>query len=375
MIGMTQKSFVTTKPRGTQGRFTDSPDINWQDSPLIVDSVSSLEDAEPLSGDGGPFYVDKTTFDGGVINLPYGGYWAPWFYNYVADAVAARQAGLSDHILTQSPDGAWVATEVVARTNPSRAHVDLVTAVAELKDFPLLFKRAGDSLFERMADLNLKYHFGWKPLVSDALKLFQFGDAVDKRIKEMERLKAKGLRRTIRIGTYREEQQFNYVLQSVDRFIQVAMTKVTIEDVWGFVEWTPESDFPKTSTEMRALARRAVLGLIIDPSTAWELIPFSWLADWCGNVGTFLQASRNIIPASHGQVQVMRHTRTECTCGEVVRQDEPLTMSGVKVSHETKRRSLSSASLSAQLPFLDGRQMSILGSIGLLSGGNRINHR
>lgn len=383
---MTARSLVTTKPGGTSGRFTWTEDTS--PGPLVVDYTADMADAEPQAGDGGNFNVTKQSFDGGIINRPLDNYFAPYFHNYVADAVRGRQADLCSSLYTNSPDGFTVASQVMARTNPSRPVVDCTIAAVELRDFPDLFKRAGESLLAKQrkyrnahaaqdyAETTLQYYFGWAPLVRDFVNVMYFGDLVDQRVAELTKLKQKGIRRRCQIGEYTAESNFNMYLQSVYRTIIGQMQKKTTERVWGFITWTPNQDFPDNAAGMRRLARDAVGGLLVDPSTAWELIPFSWLVDWCFNIGQFFAAHRNIVPATPSLVQVMRHKRTTCTSQSVNDPSDHLTMTPVNCFSESKQRATSPALISAHLQFLNERQMSILGSVGLLkSGENRINTR
>jgi len=369
---MSDKTLVTTKPGGTTGRFTWTEDTSPGD--LVIDYTGRMVDAEPQAGDGGNFIVNKQTYNGGIINRPLDNYFAPYFHNYVCDAVRGRFSDLTSSLFTPSPDGPTCAAKVMAATNPSRPLVDCTIAAVELREFPVLFRSLGDSLLEKMAQLNLSYHFGWKPMVSDFVNLMAFGGAVDDRVASLMKLQRdKGLRSRAKVGSYVAESTLNKYLQSVSRTIIGTMKKRTVEDVWGFMTWTPNSDFPKNSKAMRSLATKAVYGLLIDPSTAWELLPWSWLTDWCVDIGGFFAATRNIIPATPSLVQVMRRKSTECTCPAVNDPSDHLTMTAVNCGAISKERRTSAVFPTAHFPFLDTRKMSILGSIGLLNGGNRIN--
>lgn len=153
------------------------------------------------------------------------------------------------------------------------------------------------------------------------------------------------------------------------------VTKTSTLREWGFVTWFPTVGFPTTDTEMLKLFKRSVLGLTIDAKTAWELIPFSWLVDWCSTAGDFLTANRNIIPATHNNVLVMRQQSTAVKLvyrGNIA----GFTMKdGLITVLDKSRKPYTGTLLNAQLPFLDARQLSILGSIGLLSGKNRVARR
>jgi hypothetical protein len=240
--------------------------------------------------------------------------------------------------------------------------VDLPTAVFELKDLPSLFKNQGDTLIKKGAGLNLKYQFGIKPLISDLKSLLLFQHHVAHREKELRNLQESGLRRKVVVFSGSASSQKNRLINSSLYSKYAELTRTTQVKKWGFVEYKPSS-YPVTDAQLRRLAMRAVLGLTIDFSTAWNVIPWSWLVDWCSNVGDFLIANRNLVPCTHGQVLVMEHKKTEVTARDAGGHHK---MTPWKCVRETKTRKPVSASLSAQLPFLSGRQLSILGSIKAL---------
>jgi len=377
------------KDGGTSGRFTTFADTSPGGS---VDFFRATRD-DTQGERGGIFTTNKYYSEGGIINLDWTDYYAPWFHNYVCDFVRSFSEDWTGHMATNSPSSVEVALQTVKRTSPSRPRVDLGQNIGELRDFPQLFRSAGKQLLDvrkpgrlgkslvpekgqpgidSAAEAFLNLEFGWKPLLSDVKKLLDFGAQIDKRVKELNNLKRKGgLRRTTRFGKKSDNYEFvtDYdgfaTVQSVHRLIQVPIHIRTTERVWSFINWFPEIELPENSASMRKLARRAVYAIEADASTAWELFPFSWLADWCTNIGDLLVASRNIIPASHGFIQVMRSFNTVL---QTPGWDDGngLTMSPIFIQHESKTRRIASPSFEAHFPFLDARKVSILGSIGLL---------
>jgi hypothetical protein len=118
---------------------------------------------------------------------------------------------------------------------------------------------------------------------------------------------------------------------------------------------------------MRELARKAVLGLTFDGSSAWQLIPWTWLVDWCYNIGDWFKVNRNIIPAQLESVCILRHTRSEYVDEgwSVPFGSQTLTLSrGVNFA-EDKERIPTVAYPDAQFPFLSGNQLGILGSLAI----------
>lgn len=269
-----------------------------------------------------------------------------------------------------SPTLSELASDLLAKTNPSRPVVDIPVFIGELGDLPDLVRKAGGSLLRRIAAGNLKYQFGIRPLVSDLTSMLNFADISAKRFKELKALQSSGLRRKKNLFSDSKTDSGALSLNSgaFQPSISGAYTRVTSMNRWGFVKWFPTGDFPAGDPALQKLARRAVLGLTVDGSTAWELIPFSWLADYFSNVGSLLKANRNIVAASHSTPLIMTRTKTTRTVVPGVQSWD--TAFGTYVETlETKERSQAIATLGAHLPVLSLRQMSILGSLVILRSG------
>lgn len=147
--------------------------------------------------------------------------------------------------------------------------------------------------------------------------------------------------------------------------LNAPMELVGTQRAWGFAKWTPMGSFPKSASSLRALARKAVLGLTVDGSTAWELLPWSWLIDYGFSIGSYMAAHRNIVPAYCTQLYVCRHTTMVRSVGESV--DDNVRCPSWKTYSEYKTRTpVSFTTPAAHLPFLSGSQMSIIASLGVL---------
>lgn len=285
---------------------------------------------------------------------------------YATDVTAAQQA-----FVTGRPSNATLASQLLARTNPSRAIVDIPVFIGELADLPDLVRKFGGGLLRRLADGNIRYQFGIRPLVADLTAMLNFVDHTDQRMRELQALQRSGLRRKRDLwqGTSSKASSGTISLNSSPYWlgVQGTWTATSMARCWGFVKWIPSGDFPTTDRELLRLARRAVLGLTIDGSTAWELIPFSWLIDWFSNVGDLLKARRNIVPCSPSPVQIMVMTRTETRY--TISSDSTKLYKDFTAVETRKERLVASASLSAQMSLLSLRQMSILGSLAILRSG------
>jgi hypothetical protein len=227
-----------------------------------------------------------------------------------------------------------------------------------------------------VANHHLAAQMGWIPLVSDIRKLLQFHDLVEKRVKELDRLSSKGgLKRVYQSKsnskTATSVDTGYTVWSSVGTQIVVDKFTMTVLRVWSTVRWIPT--FPATfrrssSNDLRKLAGRLVLGLSFGQAgvQAWNLIPWTWLIGWCVNVDDFLASGNNTVPVQHSNICVMRHT---ITTENWVRTDTSkiyFTGSDGTRSFEEKSRTIfPGPTLTASVPFLGARQLSILASLAI----------
>lgn len=326
------------------------------------------------SGDGHNLSIRKVEVRGGTINTTFknGGPYpstATFFENWRYDALQSADDYLYDPLtIPDRPSNSVLASQLLARTNPSRPVVDLPIFVYELRELPQLFQREGGDWLRKLASLNLKYHFGIKPLVNDLFALLSFSDEVAKREAELNALASSGLRRRRHLWSGSVTGSTSRAFQSLGFNTGTRVVpKTTMSRVWGFVEWFPQN--PKLMKgDRRDLAKKAVLGLTVDFSTAWNAIPWSWLVDWCSNIGDILVANRNIVGAYHGPVRIMETTTTHGSFPQslTVELSSYRNRAGpFEFRTTTKTRRTATPSVSAYLPILSNKQLSILGSIGV----------
>lgn len=261
------------------------------------------------------------------------------------------------------------AIRVVNGSNPSRASVDIGVTLAELREAPQLIFRAGSRLLTSGANAFLQYKFGWEPMVNDIMDCFKVQDHVDKRINELQRLASNGgLRRKIMLDDdYRESTPSSTFLESsMGDVFMGELQRSSRRRSWGTCRWVPSPPSPFTAGDYRMRARRAVYGAHADASTAWALMPWTWMFDWFGNLGDFIQTSRNTVGAERqGPVSLMVETTHRDFYS---RTSGPVTVTGGSGSVETvtkTRRNLSWFMPEFQMPFIGSGRLSILGALGV----------
>lgn len=318
-------------------------------------------------GDCDHFVVDRYSSDGGVISQPHdGGWWAAYFSNYVADGCGETNfphIGMSVPIPTSGES----AIRGINMTSPSRAYVDVPVNVLQLGELVHLLRDVGKSLISRIGSTNLKYQFGIAPLVGDLVKLVNFNDQVERRIKQINKLVSKGgLRQTVDIGSYENSVNDTMVFQSQGAFISAPRVGHTELQIRVHCRWTPY-DLPAFATpkSIQAMARKAVLGSTLDAYTVWELMPWSWLIDWGYDLGSYLKAQRNSVPASLSRCVVMEHLKTNWSSPGSTPGDYGRFMSPFHLDRINKRRIIPIVAPSAHFPFLSGNQMGILSSLAI----------
>lgn len=352
--------------------------FNWEGAynPSATTSVptgsSTCVDNPGHGGDCEPFTLNRMTTKGGKLNRSFGGTSTDnWFSDYLCQFF--RQTANVQHLAVSGvPSEAWRCTNAVARTNPSRPVVDVPVNLLDLKRGIQNLRDAGNSvrdIIRRSGGRYLEYEFMIKPLVGDIVKLANLAGPINSRINEINRLfGGRGLRRTVGHGTWSSQAYDpSLLVQSTYDTVNVKMRTQTTVSCRTHVRWGPQQacGLRPPPDQIRRWAVRAVQGLTVDLSTLWEITPWSWLADWYGNVGEYLVANRNIIPARLIGVYPMKHTRTSGSFPftSVTVRGRPTTISAGERIREQKLRSIGAVALSAYFPFLSNRQVGILAAV------------
>lgn len=314
------------------------------------------------------------------------GYTYTYRGNAIPQTLTASPAGQASFLNDPQSD-AGRATQVAARSNPSRPVVDLPVFLFELKDIPHMIKQAGDAMHwlrkpakglknlptaEGLANANLAYQFGWEPLLSDLWKLFTFQEAYEKKRNHLMRLYSGiGLRRNVRLETLEDviSGSFSHGVGYGPQ-MNVGYTRTRKTTIWGSIRWKPTLVPPGLRNPTDSEIYRAALGLDISMSTVWEAIPWSWLIDWFTNAGDFLSAHRNTIPASFSNICIMRMQECEGQFKPSGVPERGTTWGGATMRSVKKSRVVHGSLIypTAYLPFLGNGQLSILGSLAITRG-------
>lgn len=364
------------------GEGTDVPGSYCSHYAKCQDEVGDFDQANPLT----LYYADYKpclmSGDNGLTGVNHKVFSSFPTASYSTGNVMAEAAKSFSWDLTASE----ILTKIVAQTNPSKPHIQLPVFFAELRDIPGLLKQTGQVLnrfyrsgrkwrpkLSEAANVNLAIQFGWAPLISDLNKMVGVSNAVEKRLEELRRLQEgnHGLRRKRSFSNKTKDwKQSNVPFNSYGATVRVNLEIHEEIEQWGTCRWYPSGNLPERGSDAeRKMMTRYALGL--DPSqqiqNLWDAMPWSWLADYFGTVGDFIAANNNSLAYSRSAC-AMSHGKRRITIKPITYPTWMEVSEGSLVI-ERKVRRVGGPSLSASLPILSNKQLSILGSLAITKSG------
>jgi len=272
------------------------------------------------------------------------------------------------------PSNPYFAVQVLSGTNPSKPIIDLPVSIFELRELPDLVRSLGNNLIQRWAKGTLMREFGWTPLASDFNNLLQMAKSTSDRMELLKKLSKAPMTRKIHLyDSIISGPKTNWTVCSTPprMYTTVQAQTTTTRKVWGYTTWTPDTSgferIKEYDPDFKFLSRKIVYGATVDASTLWNALPWSWLADWFGNIGDYLESSRNLVPCTADMPAICETITTKqetsiLSCGYALPGALPATFTRL-----SKNRYRASALLpSAHLPLLTQRQVNILASLAVL---------
>lgn len=324
-------------------------------------------------GSHGHFDVEHASFDGGYISgtTRFG---ADDFDTSFAEWPSFwRDTGSMPWppVALDTPSKAWLSTQLIADTNPSKPKADIGRAIGELKDLPGMLFDIGKGLIKKSLAATggntwLTYKFGWAPFAADVASLFECQALVKARFDQLNHLKEHGS--VIRKKNLWDQTNSTRGVGFNDYWKMSLETRAR-DHVWGYTIWRTTDSFPDTPEDLFQLARKCALGLTLRPKMAWDLLPWSWAIDWFANVGTFLQAMDNTAGLELAVANLcMTQERLRRADHPVLENNQNehfnLGISDIEYYNVRKYRFRADPpTLAAQFPILDNGQLGILASI------------
>jgi len=268
-----------------------------QGGPFIVYHVKK----ELMTGSIQPYLNAGTKFNGGFVVPVTGPIFSPsqlsaWKASYGAQTPKASVL----NALTPYGTTGW------KRAAPGRPTADVGQMAIELfrEGIPSIpGKLASRVLSARNAGSNyLNVQFGWVPLVNDIKKMYQTYRTLDKQLAQLIKDNGKGIRRRRDLGsdsttTVELDNSVNAglgylagtnglsaLIPGKSRIVRYRTESTHRWFVGKFRYYVPDIG----SDQWTRRATRALYGLNPTPELLWNVLPWSWLADWFGNVGDVL---------------------------------------------------------------------------------------
>jgi hypothetical protein len=291
-------------------------------------------------------------------------------------------------------------TKAIAKCIPTNPVVDGATFLGELKAG--LPKAIGKELFKtkfkdyrKIGDEYLNVEFGWKPLVSDLQSAVGAVMESDKILKQLHRDSGKNVRRRFEfpeeIVNYENRTSGQYAWippgGGLDSYLydgsgtRIVNTQVTTK-TWFSGCFTYHLNLGTTlqdRIDRNAAEARKLYGLELTPATAWNLAPWSWLADWNGNIGDVLhnvsRFSQDGLVMRYGYI--MQEITAKCDIslvggGHFKPANSSYALDAKKrglhmtiIGKSKVRRRATPFGFGLDMSALTGRQLAILGALGI----------
>lgn len=325
---------------------TDRVSEPYHDNPLSIDHRRLIR-VGTVSGGAGPSTLNFDEYPLGLQTIP------------------------SHLSFVDVPSDAAAATELLAKTNPSRAEGSIINFLLELREIPNMLFKSGINHYRdrpsRGSNSTVEYNFGWDLLIKDLQSMFKFTEHVNNRVKELNGLySGAGLKRRRILWSGSTETISGLTsFHSLSGYVTGLIRIQTRGRKWASTRWTPDNptNIP-SADELLQTARRVVQGISGPQIIMWNAIPWSWFVDYFANVGSYLVATNNSVGASPSRSCVMTEYITRKSL--IIKDHSPyFSVTSGMSEHITRSRALQTAGLSASLPFLTTKQLMTLSSIAI----------
>jgi hypothetical protein len=278
--------------------------------------------------------------------------------------------------------------EAVAKAAPGTSPMNLAVTLGELKKegLPSIVGstlRQRSSVAKKAGDEYLNAQFGWAPLVRDVFNLANTLTKSEKILAQLERDAGRKVRRKVTLmditdnSTTHMGHRNTSVSGCADGFTagvlypsgNVIRTEERRRKVWfsgAFTYYLPPSYYSRNAIARGAAKANQLYGLELNPTTLWNLAPWSWAADWFSNAGDVISNTQRFL--SEGLVMhhgyLMEHTVHSYTYAQLNGSTPP-----IKLTLETKGRVKANPfGFGVDFSDLSGFQTSILVALGLSRG-------
>jgi hypothetical protein len=291
-------------------------------------------------------------------------------------------------------------TKAISKCLPTNPVVDGATFLGELKSG--LPKLVGRELFKskfkdyrKVGSEYLNIEFGWKPLVSDLQDAAKAVTGSEKILDQLHRDSGRNIRRrfvfpeertsttttvSARSAPQNGQAVYSQLWRSSGGVPLSIVTEVTTK-TWFSGCFTYHLDMGttlKSRIARQAAEARKLYGLELTPAVVWNLAPWSWLADWEGSIGDVLhnvsRFSQDGLVMRYGYIMQQKDAKVTYTLPYNGRfKSGPMVPLTLTVTSQSKvRRRATPFGFGVDMTALNGRQLSILGALGISRGPRHI---
>lgn len=332
-------------------------------------------------------------YDGWVIPYWHAATTGNWVAN-VSELAAVGQPGRYNP--PWSVDLESKGATAVSRCAPTNPHADLLVSLAELRNDGIksalptsLVKGAERGAVRSSADDYLSLQFGALPLISDLRRVHSAIRDKTRILQQYARDSGKLIRRTYRFPTDSSTTTVPVAYQVNPSSGggpvwwanpgTTSQTTTITRDVWfkgafTYHRATGDSALSRLTQDYQDLNH--LLGLGVGPSTAWNLLPWSWAVDWFTNTGDIMKNAQMFMNdgliMDYGYVMQTETiqtswTRSGCT---FLYPGYKITWSGAPwtcgfYQQKKERRPANPFGFGITYESLSSRQMSILAALGI----------
>jgi hypothetical protein len=270
-------------------------------------------------------------------------------------------------------------TLALANVSPYRSQVNLPLFLLELRELPGMLQQLGRVLKKQVKATDvaggyLAYSFGWAPLVSDLLSLFDMTKKIEDRKAYFRRLES-GTRIRRQLGTVQVRNTPGFIKSTVGHIgstessvvYRGSLNLVESQKLWFTANAKLRQPLAMSNADLHSLSRNQVLGLRVNPADLWDAVPWSWLIDYFTNIGDVLEAANGMISVSTTRMCLMCTSKIVVSV-ETVKLQEGYEISPGFVYATNKQRFPFSNPTPAvsSMPFFTNHMLGIVGSLAVV---------
>lgn len=293
----------------------------WYEWPHSTETCWDQTNRKPYIG-GGPLRIEASGCNSTVSGIKSSSYGWGYLSEYTGSAtcrvmIPAYNTSYTEGSFTpvpqpaEVPSASYLGPEAWNRYRPGKPLASLGVSLGELRDFPRMLtqlkngfkflrnlgRNPPNSVLNQAASQYLGYQFGWKQMVSDLMGLIDFQTRTDNYYQQLRASSGSWVNKG---GVMEEEEEESYTITGTDYIAvcplgipqlpyqsEMTYSRGSQQRVWfkgRFKYYVPAINSPRDMVNLK----RRMLGISITPDLVWNLVPWTWLIDWCSSIGTSL---------------------------------------------------------------------------------------